>query len=297
MFRSITMTAVAALMAAPAFADGVNYARLSYDYSYYEDDSDDLDLGLLQGSVEYEVSQFLLSAEVLNFSRDGDNVETFYSASGAYIFTPEALAGIGVFGSNPEVGDSTSGFEVFGQYETPQFGAAINVSQADTDEDNITTTLYGEAAVAPGVKLGASLSTQSEFDGTGYSLIAEYDEGPIFGRATIDSNSEDDGGLFGVRASYDITPQIRAAAAYQTSYGDDFVDLSVFAIGGGYQVVEGLWVDASFGVIDGDVFADEVNHVQASVTYELGTQKRIDDRFQQAALDDIQAGLGLLFGF
>ncbi len=296
MFKSITMTAVAALLAGPAFAEGVSFARLSYDYSSYDsDDFDQVDAGLLHGEVEYEISQFLLTAEILNFSIDGDNVSTTYGASGAYVFSPEALAGLGLFATDPDEGDTITGFEAFGQYETAQFGAAINLSQGDLDEDNLTTVLIGEASVIPAVTLGASATTQSEFDGTDYKLVAEYEDGPIFARATIDTFSEDDGGLFGVRGTYDIAPQIRASAAFQTLYGDDFIDLSVIAIGGGYQFVDDLWFDASFGVIQSDSFDDDISVIQASLTYETGARKRLDARFSQAALDDVQAGFGFAF--
>ncbi|WP_341368879.1 hypothetical protein [Yoonia sp. BS5-3] len=296
MFRSITMTAVAALMAAPAFADGVTYGRLSYDFSDYDADaSGEFDVRLLQGDVEYEISQFLLTGQIANSAVNGDNVGTGYGASAAYKFAPGVLAGLGLFAFDPEIGDTTNGFEAFGQYETAQFGVAVNISQADFDEDNITTTFYGEAAIAPAVSVGTILSTESEFDGTAYKLIAEYNEGPIQARSTIDSNSEFDGGVFGVRGTYDITPQIRAAAVYQTTYGDDFVEADVFTIGGGYQLVDGLWFDASYGVINDETIADEVVHLQASLTFETGSRQRLDSRFSQDAIDDQLAGFGLGF--
>lgn len=296
MFRSMTMTAFAALMAAPAFADGVTYGRLSYDFSNYDNDAGaEFDFRFLQGDVEYEISQFLLSGQILNFAAEGDNIGTSYGAAAAYKFAPEALAGLGVFAFDPDFGDTTNGFEAFGQYETAQFGAAVNVAKSDVDEDNVTTTFFGEVAAAPAVRLGASLATESEFDGTGYKLIAEYNEGPVDARTTIDGNSELEGGLFGVRGTYDITPQIRAAAVYQTTFGDDFAEQDVIAFGGGYQLVEGLWFDASYGVIDGEFFADDVTHLQASLTFETGSRQRLDSRFSQDAIDDAQAGFGVGF--
>lgn len=297
MFRSITMTAVAALLAGPVFADGVNYTRLSYDFTNYDSDFGlEGDASLLQGTVEYEISQFLLSADILNLDFDGSS-STAYGVAGAYMFTPEALAGLGVFGNDPDSGDNTTGFEVFGQYETAQFGVGLNVTKDDTDEDNVTTTLVGEAEVTSGVTLGASVATESESDGTDYVLSADYDLGPIEARAAVSGTSEDDGGLFGVRGSYEFTPQFRASASYQTSYGDDLVDESVFTVGGGYQIVDGLWFDANYGIIDSDDYSDDIDRIQATLTFETGTQKRIDRRFSQASIDDLQAGAGVGFNF
>lgn len=298
MLRSLTFTAVAALMAGPVMADGVNYARLSYDFTNYDDDAGgEADIGLFQGDVEYELGQVLLSAQILSITTDFGSSATnnAFGAAGAYMITPEALVGIGLFGTDPEFGDETNGFEVFGQYETAQFGVGIDITQFDVDEDNITTTLYGEAEVVPAVVLGASLQNDSEFDGTRYVLSAEYDDGPIFGRGYINGDSEFEGGIFGVRGDYEFTPQIRASAAYTTTYGDDYFDNSAFTVGGGYQVIDDLWVDANFGIIDLETASDDINRFQIAITYEMGDRKRIDTRFDQASIDDLQAGFGAGF--
>ena len=297
MFRSITMTAVAALLAGPAFADGVNYARLSYSYTDLQADNDffDQEIGLFQGVLEYEVSQFLLSADAVSISNEGtgfSDTDTFYTLSGAYMFTPEALAGLGLIFVDPETGDSTTGFEVFGQYQTAQFGVGLNVRQQDTDEDNITTTVVGEYAVAPGITLGAFVSDESDFDTTVYRGSADYDQGPVTARAFVTGENDVDGGLFGVRGSYEITPQIRASASYQTLFGDDFNEDSVYSIGAGYQIVDGLWFDASYGQIDAEDNAADADRIQAVLSYELGGQTRIDRSFQQAIINDGQAGFG-----
>lgn len=298
MINSIKMSAIVMLVAAPAFSEGASFGRFSYDYSSYEsDDFDQFDVGLLQGEAEYEVSQFLLSAKALSFSVEGENVVATYDVSGAYVYSPEGLAGLGLLSIVPDEGDTVTGFEVFAQYETPQFGAAINLSQQDVDEDNITTFLISEFAVSTGFTLGAAVTTESEFDGTTSRLVAEYDDGPFFARVTNDAFSELDGGLFGLRGSYDVAPQLRASASYQSYYGDDFTDISAIAVGGGYKISDTLWFDASFGVIQSETSENDISLIQASLTYETGARKRLDDRFAQATFDDFVAGFGTAFAF
>jgi hypothetical protein len=87
MLRTLTTTAAIALMTAPAFADGVSYARLSYDFDRYSVDDQDLDVGTLLGDIEYELGQFLLSAHLAHRSYDdgaGDASQTDYGVSGGW---------------------------------------------------------------------------------------------------------------------------------------------------------------------------------------------------------------------
>jgi hypothetical protein len=66
--------------------------------------------GVLQ-TLEYEISQFLLSADDLvnlNFSSDGFLSDTGYGCCWRLQRLPQALAGLGVFGTDPEFDDATS---------------------------------------------------------------------------------------------------------------------------------------------------------------------------------------------
>lgn len=69
-----------------------------------------------------------------------------------------------------------------------------------------------------------------------------------------------------------------------------FRDSSTYDIGAGYQLVDGLWIDASYGVRDTDPDTLDVEAIQAVLSYELGEQSRIDRRFRQDGVDDEQAG-------
>lgn len=293
MLRSLSLTAAAALLAGPVMADGINYALIGYDYTNLsQDGSDDVNFGDLQGAVEYEFSQFLLSADVRNLNIEVGSASgsaTAYALGAAYMLSPEALVGLEVLGVEPEDDDSTTGYGVFGQFQTAQYALGLNIAQQDSDEDNITTNIYGEFVTSDALKLGVQVASESEFDGTKSYFSADYAQGAIEARTFVVSNNDTDGGLFGLSANYQFSGQFRASAAYQTLYGDDFAEINAFSIGGGYQVTDGLWIDAGYGQIGGDDLADNIDVIQASLTYELGDRKRLDRRFEQAVLDDTRA--------
>ncbi len=312
MLRTLTFTAVAALMTGPVMADGVNYARLSYDFTNIGNDDFDDDVSLLQGGVEYTTGQFLLGADLQYVDTELEGIiesqALSYALSGAYMITPEVLVGLGLNGTDVEIetdlGDfegDANGFEVFGQYQTSDFGVGVNVVSFDSDEDNLNTTIYGEFSAASAVTLAGFASVDSEdednggSEGTDYYLSGDYEAGDVFARAYIAGNTDADAGIFGVRGHYDFAPQIRATASFATRTGDDASDVSFFTVGGGYEVVDGLWADANIGIVDGDDVAEDITRLQVALTYEIGDRKRLDRRLEQDAIDDVQSAGA--FGF
>jgi len=287
MTRTITATAILALTAGAAAADGVNYARLSYDYNNFSVDSDDASIGIFQGDIEYSIDQFVLGAELEVLTTDADDDDTFviYDIWGGYAATPEVLVGLGLTGSDDDVED-TQGAQAFGQFVTGQFGVGIRVSKEDLDEDNITTDVFGNYNVAPEIKLGLVLTGNSEFDGTGYIASADYDDGQIDARAFFEGNTEFDAGQFGVRGNYKVADAFRASAAFATNSGDDAADATAFLVGGGYEFADGAWVDLGIGQIDFED-ADTVDRIEVSVSFETGDRKRLDNQFEQDRFDDL----------
>lgn len=294
MIRTFSTTAIIALIAGAASADGLTYGYGSFDYSNFSVDGNEADISLLQGAVEYEINQFLLTGDVDHRRiTDGASVDfTQYSVGAAFKATPEILAGVGLLGMTGDVGDR-NGFEVFGQYQTQQFGVALNVTKPNNDFDNVITTVYGVYQATPSVTLGLSLLQQSEFDDTtNYELSAEYNEGPIDLRGYYDGFSDDDAGLLGFRGSYEVTPDIRVLADYQTLVGTSSNDINAYRIGGGYQFAETVWVDAFYGQVS--FGGPDIDRIGLQLTFETGVRQRIDSTFNQNDLEDGQAGFQAL---
>lgn len=294
MLRTLPATVFTALIAMPVAADGFDYARLSYDYLSFDGDLIDIGNSFLQGGVNYSFGQVLLSAEFNTFtfmpSAGDDQSTTRYFFGAGYEITPEVLLGVGVTSASGDAGDA-NGFESFAQYQTAGLAVGVNAWQFDTDEDNISTRFLAEFNVTPAISFGAQLSTNSEFDGTGYWLYSEYAEGPIFARAYAQGNTEVDDGVFGLRGTYDVTPDIRASAAFSVATGVDD-SISFVSAGAGYRIVEGVWANADIGQFSEDTFGGvDVTRVGLNLTYEMGEHVRIDRRFYQDIIDDNIAGL------
>ncbi|WP_373635533.1 hypothetical protein [Yoonia sp. SS1-5] len=298
MIRTITTTAILALTAGTAMADGLNYARFSYDLNNFSDDSgaDDIKTSVFQGEFEYSIDQFVLGANLTNFAVDvsDESSLTVYDVWAGFVATPEIMAGLGLTGAS--FGDEdTNGAEFFGQYTTDQFGIGVRVAQLDFEEDNISTILNGQVSVTPEVELGAVIWKDSEFDGTGYMLSTDYDNDLIDARAYYQSNTEAESGFFAVRGSYKVADMFRISALYETVVGDEEFDVSFYTIGGGYEFVDGAWIDVNYGQIDfGDEF-EKVDRIQAAISFEMGDRLRLDNQFEQDTTDDSLMGSGSYF--
>ncbi|WP_296426730.1 porin [Yoonia sp.] len=293
MLRTLTTTAIIALIAGSATADGVNYGRFSYDFTNFDDGFNEADISIVQGAIEYGFGQVLITADIVSTTvEDGGSFDfQQYSLGGGYLITPEILVGAGVIGIKSELSDQ-NGYEIFGQYQTDQFGVALNVAKPDSDADYTYSTLYGEVAVTPAVNLGLALSQYSDESWTYYVASAEYNEGPIAARAYYQGYSDEDTAILGLRGSYELNAPFRILASYETIVGDDLVDISVYTVGGGYRITDGVWFDANIGQITGDSVMTDIDRVQATITFETGKRTRIDNSFNQDALDDRLAGLG-----
>lgn len=298
MIRIFSTTAIIALISGAASADGLTYGYGSYEFSNYSAESGDADVSHFVGAMEYEVNQFLLSADFnrLSLSSGGISDSTsFYSVGAAFKATPDILVGAGLTGVAGD-GDDANGFEVFGQYSTSQFGVALNVAKPSDEFDDVLTTIYGTYQATPDLDFGVSVQQNSEQDDeTRYELSAGYARGPIDVRGYYDAFSEFDAGFFGIHGTYDVTPDIRVLAGYQAIVGDDVgFDLSAYRIGGGYQVAQTVWVDVFFGQIMGD--ASDLDRLGIQLTFETGGRQRIDNTFAQNNIDDQTAGFGPLYG-
>lgn len=296
MLRSMTTTAALALLAGSAAADGISYAYLSYDYQDFSTDAlANPTVTLFQGQVEYELNQFVLGADINNTAIDSDiGTGDFqeYGFSGAYRVSPQILAGLGMqFFSEGDVDETT--YEIFGQYVADPFGAAINYTF--DDDDNSITGLFGQYAVNAGIDVGAVIFTNSVDDGFDYHISGDYAQGAIDGRVFLAGNSEVDGQTFGVRGNYAFGEAFRATASYETTLGGDFTDTAL-RIGGGYEVTEGVWLDASYGQLDLEDI-DTVDVLRALITFEMGDRARLDNEMTQDIVEDAWFGVAPIFIF
>lgn len=313
MLRTITLTAAAALISGPVLAQDINFAGLSYTYDNFSDDVSDEEVtfGAPTGAVEFMIGDILLSGDVFRRDialEDGDETIdlaiTEYAVGAGYMLSPRTLVGADLTGIAVDVSDDAetefadvNGFLAYGQFQLATgYAYGLSIGKQDTDADNVTTTGYFEVYPVIGVTLGGQLRDQSETDGIGFYTNFDYDAGDWTTRTFFTTDTNLDAYFGGARGSYEFADNIRANAAFQVgSFDGTDSTFYGYAIGAGYQVVDGAWIDASYGQF-GNTDADEnVDVLQASISYTLGDRVRLDRRFAQSQRDDARsAGFSLL---
>ncbi|WP_341365939.1 hypothetical protein [Yoonia sp. BS5-3] len=294
--QRIVLTAAAfAVLASAASSEGISYTRLSYDYQAHTGEFGDPTLGFFQGAIDYERDQYVFGAIFDNTSVSSDVGDGSFSDLGiwgGYVVTPEILAGAGLINRSGDTDESTS-YELFGQYVTSAYGAAINYTLLEDDESQ--TALFGRYGLSDGFEVGGLFVSNSASEGSVYQLHANFDAGAVDARAFVTGNTEIDGNVFGLRGNYTFGEEFRAGGAFETFVGAEFNDRTI-QISGGYSFLDDLWIDGSVGQIDLDEGAT-VDFVRVLLTYETGDRARLDATIAQDSSDDFWSGVSPLFIF
>ena len=292
MMRLLISTAAIALVTEAAAAEGLKYGQLSFDRTSYASGDDELDVSELNGEVEFQTGSFLINGGVENVSADLNGVEGSLRelAVGAGFFAaPEVLVGLSARNIDNDVEDQTVAGG-FAQYDNGQVGAGIRVLQNFDSEETFYLGV-AEFTASPGFDIGIGVASNSEDDGTGFVLSTEYDAGPIDVRGYFNGNSDSDANIFGARGAFEFAGAFRGTAAFENLSGGD-VDATSYNVGAGYQLVEGAWIDAAIGQIDRDGLT-AVDTLQLSISFETGTQIRLDRAFEQDLREDFRSGTSL----
>ena len=318
MVRLLTTTALLGLAAVPAIAQDIAYFGAEISSNTYTSDGTDEELsGLdLNGELEYTINEFYVGASLSSGQFDlsfGPEFQTqSYALSAGYMPMSGVLVGASVGRlelSQGAVEQTIDMFDVFAQYDTGQYAGAILYTELDTDfQDYAITQFFGRAEVTSGVTLGLIYeNAKSEFGPTEstnktYHISADYASGPVFARGYVVgldsafSFDDEDTTIFGLRGAYDIGSGFSAVAQYEFSDTFQGSEYNSYAIGGSYVLLDGLSVDASFGRLD--VEGSETDFLALGLTYDMGSQIRIDKGMLKDARDDTEFGpLGIFPSF
>ena len=281
----------------PATAQELSYAQFGIEFTNITADGFDRSVTETTGDVEFTIDQFVLGAAIANraydFDSGSDGEILNYSVYGAYAVTPEFLVGAGLTGIDVE-STELSGYEVFAQYVTPAFGVAVNYQVPDDEADDFSlTSVFGEIEVSPGITIGAIYEDYEYDDIAFYALAGEYEEGPIFARAFYQAYTELDTYLVGLRGSYAINDMFSATAVLLRS--EDYIveEVTGVSLGAEYAVNDAFAVGGEFGRLEGS--GNEADFFSLALTYEMGSQARLDRTMATAARDDRNFGLNAVF--
>ena len=295
MLKQLTGIAVLGLCAGQAMAQELTYAAGGIELEQYRQSGsgDELSITALSGEAELTFGNIFASFYASNYSMDDGPFDSLSEVSGSvgYMITPDVLVGAGLYYLTDGDGNDADGFEVFGQYETGQFGVAVRYLQPNTDESDFYFTQFmASAAVTPETEVfGVYESYGDTGEGT-YYLGADYDAGSYFAGGYYAAYSEADFAFFGVDGGYRFNDQITASLGFQTIVGDSSIDYQAYKVGGSYEFIDGLSADAHFSMFGGDSGFEDVTAFGLSLTYEMGEQKRLDQRLFSDAKDDLGQG-------
>ena len=298
-FKALPIALVTLSFANIAAADGLTFGHVNLEYVDGQLPSSNPNATVLEGAVEYELNQFLFSADVryqrFNGFMGNDYGVTAFELGAGYQITPQVLFGGGIVGTNSDFGD-TNGYQIFGQYDDDVLGVAFNVEQANADNALRHNAVMGQYAINQDISAGAHVSWFSNWinDDYTYRLNLEYEAGPFDLRGHYTGFSDTNAGILGARGYYYFTDEIRGYASYQASLGSDSGDTRYYLIGGGYRLADQIWIDGAYGQTLGDAFfLSDFERLTLTISFDTGTRQRLDDTFEQDIINDRQDGTGL----
>lgn len=292
MKRILTTTAIVALITGAVAADGVTFGQLSIDRTNFSASGDDRDVTEFNGEIEYRTGDIFVSGAAENTSAEANNAEgdvRELSVAGGYFITPDVLIGLTAINIDANDDDETLA-GAFAQYDNGQIGAGIRILQ-NLDSDDTLYLGVGTYQAAPGVELGVALTSSNDADGTRYVISADYDQGPIDARAFVAGDTEVDGSIFGVRGAYEFAGAFRGTASLENASSDDG-DVFSYNVGAGYKIADGAWIDVAVGQVDFDG-GETYDTLSLSLSFETGTQTRLDRAFERDLREDFRNGARL----
>lgn len=276
-----TSTAIALILAASGAAQAQDITHLSYGFTYSETDFGGGTASNLSvdGAVEYTINQFILMASVDYADIDfgpGSFSTTDIKARVGYQISPSVLAYAG-FGNYDTFLNSRSSVEAGAQFDNGTIGVALAYRSIDGTPFE-AFELAGTYAFSPEASVGVSYIKNDDVDSTAITLFGAYDAGPLSIDASFQSFEAfgDTDSMAQINASYEFGGQFRAMGSITSISPDGNDRVNSFLIGGGYQVANNMWVDASIARTTGDFI--EFDTFALALTFETGRQTLITDR-------------------
>jgi len=246
---------------------------LSYGLAYADLSNNTNTIEVLSGTagIEYRSGAFVGNGTFEMISvNEGNTSSTLTSvAATAGFFVNDAIVVYGGLNySDTDPGNETL-FTLGAEYMTGL--ATLGFALGDSNDlRNPVYSFYASYAATDALEFGLFLNDLDNDPITSFAL--NYDDRAI----DVIAYLENDDGLrtLIVDGRYDLGNRFRVSGSYANLNGD--VDLLSF--GGGYQVVNDIWFDASYGRLDGDGVTGTVDVISLGFTFETGRETLLVDR-------------------
>lgn len=267
-FASMTITSAAS-------AEGLNQLTYGAGYTTLSDSGVSLDLVSAGAAGEYQAGNFLFNGglSIDRLSGGGNSADiTQISARVTYLISPNTAFYGGLDYADIEGVSDATVYGLGAEYNANGFGVGINYSDPDVNGAEATTAIYAGYAVSDDLELFAAYSST---DGEGVPTIGLEFENETYDVAAVYS-SNDGIYIFSATGFYDFGNQFRVSGGYTELNGE--VDL--MSVGGGYEVSNDLWIDASYGQASGG--GESIDVIGLSIVYDFGDETLLIDRAQNA---------------
>ncbi|RPE71488.1 porin-like protein [Pacificibacter maritimus] len=262
---AIALTSLAAISAAPAFAETT---YLSFDLGYSELSEGGETLETLSGAAAFEgkTGKFTYGAELagteIKIGGDEANVSEISAILG-YDITPAITAFVGASSVEFDTEEATyytAGAEyAFGDFTVGAAYITTEVDDIDTDGGQAYVD-YDTAALDAYFGV-AFAEDEDEIYFAGLSRDVDTYE------VDFDTIIVEDLNVYTLSGSYNVRENIRVNAS--VDYFDiDGEDLTQASIGAGYMVADDIWVDASYNTLEID--GENVDGFGLAVSFETG---------------------------
>lgn len=265
---SMTLIALASTAATSASAQSTQYLSYGAEYTNLDVNGNEFNVIGLSAGIDYKNSSFIFNGGLSYTDPDLDDQVTDLSIRAGYEVAPGAIIYGGINHSDFDSGSDTY-YNIGAEYAINGFTVGLNIGQFDEDDADTFTTVYASYMATPNLEVGLAYTSGGEDGAT--ILAAEYDMGDT--DLDVLYTIEDGIYIFGMGGTYDFGNGYRALVDYATLDGD----VDVYAIGGGYEVTDNMWIDLTVGSIDFDD-GNSGDMIGLAFTVETGRETLLIDR-------------------
>ncbi len=276
--KLFSLSALAITAATGAVAQSTEYLSYGIGYTNFSGSGETADILSGNAALEYRFGDFIVSgginAAYIDVEGESARLSTIDAKVGYFVLPDLAIYG-GVQRVDirlVDVSDNLTSYLLGGEYKLGDFTVGLNYSDSEDFDEGIFG-IYGSYQMSNDLEV--SLSIEDVRNDQVVTLGVDYDSGPFDVTAVV-VNVDDNDNIFLINGRYEFGNRTRVSASYENLFGD----IQFVTIGGGYEVANNIWLDASVGrgTVDD---APDVNTFGIGFTFETGRQTLLVDRLDR----------------